>query len=193
MSSPRRSRGSPAARPRRRRRSASRCCSVERVYGVSRGTTTSGRRSLSVTSAARCSRSLDRPSAMPATDAVEAGTTTMPSRRVRPARRPGAEVAGCPVPHVVADVAAEPASEVLAPVRVAERQAESRPAGSAGRRARRRGRRARPRRAAPLSTARVYGVPDAPETPTTHGALIVIAAARARSGRRARTRTTRCR
>jgi len=62
-------------------REQSKCRSVGAVSGVSRGTTTSARRSFKVTSAARCKRSFDRPRAIPATAAVLAGMTTMP--RVR--------------------------------------------------------------------------------------------------------------
>jgi hypothetical protein len=54
------------------------CRKVDPVYGISRGTTTSRRRSFTVTSAARCSRSLDSPSAIPARLAVVAGITIIP-------------------------------------------------------------------------------------------------------------------
>jgi len=58
--------------------SANRWTSVARASGISRGTTTRGRPSLRVTAAARWSRSLDSPRAMPATASVLAGTTTIP-------------------------------------------------------------------------------------------------------------------
>ena len=102
---------------------------VARVNGVSRGTTTSGRRSLRVTSAARCSRSLDSPSAMPAHrggrrrhhhHARESGTSRWPGRR-RGRRRASSRDGRA---AVVAAPARRPRS--VPPVRVAERRCRSR-------------------------------------------------------------------
>ncbi|CAM5639837.1 hypothetical protein SFUMM280S_01962 [Streptomyces fumanus] len=52
--------------------------------GVARGTSTSGRRSFSVTSAARPTRPSAYPARMPARVFMEQGTTTMPSVRNEP-------------------------------------------------------------------------------------------------------------
>ena len=58
--------------------------SCGRLMGVSRGTTTSGRFSLSMTSAARSTRLRDSPWAMPASVFIEHGTTTIPPQRWLP-------------------------------------------------------------------------------------------------------------
>jgi hypothetical protein len=55
-----------------------------RLSGVSRGTRTSGRPSLSVTSAARSIRFEARPVTMPERVPIEQGATTMPSVRTEP-------------------------------------------------------------------------------------------------------------
>ena len=52
--------------------------SCGRLIGVSRGTSTRGFRSFSITSAARSTRFRDRPLATPASDFIEHGTITMP-------------------------------------------------------------------------------------------------------------------
>ena len=177
---PRRNQGWPARRSPPRRCSASRWTRVARASGISRGTTTSGRRSFSVTAADRCNRSLDSPSAMLATASVDAGTTTIPAGGIGAAGRPG--------------------REVRRPARCARRSRLRRARASRravrGRRARRD--RSRPgcvRRAArlttrsigspaasrPRNTDRAYGVPEAPEIPTTQGVRTPHPARRRRS------------
>ena len=61
--------------------------SCGRLSGVSRGTMTSGRRSLSMTSAARSIRLRDRPCAMPASVFIEHGTMTIASQPWLPLAR----------------------------------------------------------------------------------------------------------
>ena len=54
--------------------------SCGRLIGVSRGTMTSGRRSFSMTSAARSTRLRDSPCATPASVFIEQGTMAMPEQ-----------------------------------------------------------------------------------------------------------------
>ena len=103
------------------------------------------------------------------------------------AARPGGQVAGRPVPHVGAgQVPAEPGGQVVGPVRVPERPTglvEDRSAGPPGTRP---GPPARPASSSPPMTAAAYGVPEAPETPTTHGSRMPPACL-VRRGRRSGT------
>ncbi|CAM5234309.1 hypothetical protein SVIOM342S_07230 [Streptomyces violaceorubidus] len=164
--------------------SVTRCRSVRPSSGVSRTATTSVRRSLRVTLAVRWSRSFDSPRATPATQAVDAGTISMPfvgydpedgpaarspalQCRTRSPSRSTSKVPGLPSAPRASHSrrsCCQWASRKEMPVSSSRVSREARlttrstlsPAASSAR-----------------STAAAYGVPDAPDIPTIQGTRCV--------------------